>query len=81
MKVRVRLFASLREAVGRDRIELELPDGANVDDAWRELASRDPALAARRQGLAAAVNRSYATFESSLSEGDELAFIPPVSGG
>jgi molybdopterin converting factor subunit 1 len=81
MKVRVRLFASLREVMGRDRIELELKDGARVDDAWRQLASSHPELQARRQGLAAAVNRSYATFESSLSDGDELAFIPPVSGG
>ncbi len=81
MKVRVRLFASLRESVGRERLELELPDGASVEEAWRRLASQHPSLEARRPSLAAAVNRSYATFESILDEGDELAFIPPVSGG
>ena len=81
MKVRVRLFASLREAAGSERLELELPDGASVEEAWRSLASRHPALATRRQSLAAAVNRSYAAWDAALSDGDELAFIPPVSGG
>ena len=81
MRVRVRLFASLREAAGVPEAELELPDGASPEDAWRALSDRFPALAARRQSLAAAVNRRYAPFDAPLADGDELVFVPPVSGG
>ena len=79
--MRVRLFAGLREATGSEKVELELPDGALVEDAWRSLAGRHPALEPRRASLAAAVNRAYAGFDAKLAEGDEVAFIPPVSGG
>lgn len=81
MQVQVRLFASLREAVGRDRLSLELPDGASVDQAWQRLAGEHPGLEPRRQSLAAAVNRRYAPFETALADGDEVVFLPPVSGG
>jgi molybdopterin synthase sulfur carrier subunit len=81
MLVRVRLFAALREQLGRSELELELAPGATADDAWRQLVERQPDLAPRRRGLTAAVNRSYAAFDEPLSAGDELVFIPPVSGG
>ena len=81
MRVRVRLFASLREALGHERLELELPAGATPDDAWRRLTGERPELLAKRRGLAAAVNRRYAAFDEPLADGDELVFIPPVSGG
>ena len=81
MKVRVRLFASLREAVGHEQLELELADGARVEDAWSALAERHPELRTRRAILMAALNRRYASFEDALTGGDELVFIPPVSGG
>jgi molybdopterin converting factor subunit 1 len=81
MTVRVRLFASLREAAGRGELELELPEGASAEDAWRALVGRHPALEASRASLAAAVNRSYVGFDEPLRPGDELVFIPPVSGG
>lgn len=81
MKVRVRLFAVLREAAGRAEAELELCEGATAEEAWRQLVAQHPGLEARRPSLAAAVNRRYATFEQLLHEGDELVFVPPVSGG
>jgi molybdopterin converting factor subunit 1 len=81
VRVRVRLFASLREAVGPDEIELDLPPGATAEDAWRALIGRYPALAERRGSLSAAVNRRYVAFGAALGEGDELVFVPPVSGG
>ena len=82
MKVCVRLFASLRDAAaGADRLELDLAAPATAEDAWRALVARHPSLAARRGSLAAAVNRTYAGFDDPLAEGDEIAFIPPVSGG
>jgi molybdopterin converting factor subunit 1 len=81
MKVRVRLFASLREAMGEGEIEIDLPAAATAEEAWTRLVAASPALAGRRPGLLASINRRYAPFDSPLAEGDELVFIPPVSGG
>ena len=81
MRVRVRLFAGLREAVGAAELDLELPEGATAEDAWRRLVESHPSLAPRRLSLAAAVNRRYAPFDAPLAVGDEVVFIPPVSGG
>jgi molybdopterin synthase sulfur carrier subunit len=81
MRVRVRLFASLREAAGEGEVDLELPAGATAEDAWDALARRHPALAARRARLTAAVNRRYVAFAETLQPGDEVVFVPPVSGG
>jgi molybdopterin converting factor subunit 1 len=81
MRVRVRLFASLREAASRAELVLELPDGATVEAVWRALAAEHPALSGRRGSLTAAVNRRYVPFEAPLVEGDEVVFVPPVSGG
>jgi molybdopterin converting factor subunit 1 len=81
MRVHVRLFASLREAVGREALELELPPGATAEEAWTSLAAAHPGLAPWRRSLAAAVNRAYTRFDTPLADGDELAFLPPVSGG
>jgi sulfur-carrier protein len=81
MKVRVRLFAALREAAGRDELELELPERATAEDAWARLAGLHPALSTRRGSLSASVNRRYTRFDAALADGDEVVFIPPVSGG
>lgn len=81
MKVRVRLFASLREALGQGEIEVDLPPTTTAEEAWQRLVKMSPALGLRRQGLLAAINRRYAPFDAPLAEGDELVFIPPVSGG
>lgn len=76
MRVTVRLFAALRERAGREALELELPDGATAADALAAVAD----LAAG-SSLVLAVNREYATPETRLHPGDELAVVPPVSGG
>jgi molybdopterin converting factor subunit 1 len=81
MRVRVRLFASLREAAGCPEVEVDLSPGASPEDAWRTLAADHPSLAAKRANLAASVNRRYASFDAPLEDGDEVVFIPPVSGG
>lgn len=78
MKVTVRLFAMLRERAGGPELTLELPDGARVADA---LASEPLAPLADGIPLVMAVNREYADEERVLDPGDELALIPPVSGG
>ena len=81
MRVKVRLFASLREAVGREQVELELGEPADAEAAWRALVASHPALAARRPRLTAAINRRYARVDDALADGDEVVFVPPVSGG
>lgn len=78
MHVRVRLFAMLRERAGSSELELELPEGARVRDA---LAAGPVAALAQGLPLVMAVNREYADEDAALSPGDELALIPPVSGG
>jgi molybdenum cofactor biosynthesis protein MoaC/molybdopterin converting factor subunit 1 len=82
MEVEVRLFATLRERAGRDRIELHLSEGATVADAL-EAAAREPGLNEVLAALPvrAALNREYVSEATPISEGDELALIPPVSGG
>ena len=81
MRVKVRFFAGIRDVVGRPELQMEVPEGATAADVWTRLAADHPALAARRGGLAAAVNRRYAGFDAALGDGDELVFVPPVSGG
>lgn len=82
MNVRVRLFATLRERAGRDSVEVELPEGATVAEALDELA-RLPGLAEplQRMTVRMAVNREYADASTRLAAEDELALIPPISGG
>ncbi len=79
MSVTVRCFAAVREALGADELRVELPPGATVEDLRRRLVQRAPALA--RVPLAFAVNRDYARADTVLAAGDEVAFIPPISGG
>jgi MoaE-MoaD fusion protein len=82
MTVTVRLFAMLRERAGRDELDLELAEGATVADAMRALRDRDGlGDVLERMPVRAAVNREYVTDDTLLSSGDELALIPPVSGG
>lgn len=75
-RVTVRLFAGLRERAGTGSTVLELPDGAVAGDVWAQLA-----LGEQPPGIAFAVNRRYADADAVLAEGDEVALIPPVSGG
>jgi molybdopterin synthase catalytic subunit len=82
MVVRIRLFAILRERAGRDAIELRLRSGATVADALAALSETEPlGELLRRLPVQMAVNRDYASSETALAPGDELALIPPVSGG
>ena len=77
MVIRVRLFAALRERAGFQGREIELPAGARASDVWAAL----PELGPEPPGLLYALNRDYADAGRELADGDELALIPPVSGG
>ncbi len=81
MRIRVRLFAMQRELVGAREVELELPDGATIEDAWAALVAGHPSLESSRSVVRFAVNSDYADPGTALADGDELACIPPVSGG
>jgi len=79
--VRVRLFAVQRELAGAREVPLELADGADVEAAWAALVARHPVLAPGRGSLRFARNGDYADPTTLLADGDEVAMIPPVSGG
>jgi molybdopterin synthase catalytic subunit len=83
MVLQVRLFAVLRERAGCDHLEIEVADGATVAEALRALCAASEPLAEALEAMPVvmAVNRSYAGEEATLAAGDELALIPPVSGG
>lgn len=80
MRVHVRLFASYREAAGVGQLDLELRPGATASDAISELSRRHPIIAAGRS-VVIAKNREYVNADEPLVDGDEIALIPPVSGG
>jgi len=81
LRVHVRLFAMQRELAGTRGLDLELPAGATVEDAWVALVERFPVLAPGRPAVRFGVNGGYAPAETELGDGDEVAMIPPVSGG
>jgi MoaE-MoaD fusion protein len=81
VRIRVRLFAIQRELAGERNVELALADGATVADAWAGLVGRFPVLAPGEASVRFARNGDYADPADPLTDGDELAVIPPVSGG
>ena len=80
MRISVRLFAGLRERAGAERVELELPEPASVADVLAAMAST-PVGPLRAGQCVVAINREYARADEPVSAGDEVALIPPVSGG
>ena len=81
IRVRVRLFARQREIVGARSVDFELPAGSTAADAWAAISGAHPGLAASRPYVRFAVDGAYADASTPLSDGSEVACIPPVSGG
>ena len=81
MRVTVRLFARLRELVGAGELPREAADNATVAAVWESLARDYPAIAPYAESLSCAVNAEYARMSARVQDGDEVAFLPPVSGG
>lgn len=81
MRVTVRLFARLRDLVGTGELQREFPDGSTVQAIWDELCDRHPAIAPYAASMSCAVNADYARLTTQVRDGDEVAFLPPVSGG
>jgi molybdopterin converting factor subunit 1 len=80
-KAKVRLFARLRELAGARELEVELGEGLTAADVYALLARRYPALAGLDESLMYAVNAQYVPPDHQVRDGDEVALIPPVSGG
>ena len=81
MRVNVRLFARLRDIAGASDLARELPGNATAGTLWKLLADEHPELAAYRGAVSVAVNAEYARMDARIADGDEVAFLPPVSGG
>jgi molybdopterin converting factor subunit 1 len=81
MRVTVRLFARLRELAGAGDLLRELPAEATVTTVWEALVRDYPALAPYSDSMSCAVNAEYARMTTQVKDGDEVAFLPPVSGG
>ncbi|MDE0186648.1 MAG: MoaD/ThiS family protein [Candidatus Poribacteria bacterium] len=81
MKVKVKYFAVCREMFNRDEEEMELPDGAVLMDVLKRLEREWPEIPEYYEVMQMSVNWEYATEQTELSDGDEVALIPPVTGG
>src|SRR5690242_852166 len=81
MRVRVLFFGQLKEIVGRAEEYAELPEGARLEDLFASYGERYPRLAGFRHSVVASVNQTLAEWTSPLAMGDEVALLPPVSGG
>ena len=81
MRVTVRLFARLRDIAGAGELAREITPGATIGDLWRQLAGEYPDLRPYERSISSAVNADYARMDHVLRTGDEVAFLPPVSGG
>src|SRR6266851_3257601 len=81
MRVRVLFFGRLKDIVGRSEENAELSEGARVEDLFARYGRSFPELAQFRPSVAASVNQEFAEWRAPLSSGDEVAFLPPVSGG
>ena len=81
MRINVKLFAILRERANVAELQIELPARSTVDDGRQAILQKLPQLAPLLKRVAFAVNQSYVSTETILKDGDELALIPPVSGG
>ncbi|MEQ1898505.1 MAG: molybdopterin converting factor subunit 1 [Vicinamibacterales bacterium] len=81
MRVTIRLFARLRDLVGSPELIREVATPATVASVWNTLIAEYPAARDYERTMSVAVNANYARLHSPVTEGDEVAFLPPVSGG
>ena len=81
MRVTVRLFARLRDITGASELPRDVSTGATIATVWRELAAEFPGLSQYERSMSSALNADYARMDALVHDGDEIAFLPPVSGG
>lgn len=81
MRVTVRLFARLRDLAGAGELVREIDGPATVGTVWQQLVAEQPALRDYEKTMSVAVNADYSKMSATVQDGDEVAFLPPVSGG
>jgi molybdopterin synthase sulfur carrier subunit len=81
MRVTIRLFGRLHDLANAHEVQCEVPDGATVGVAWEHLVRAHPPMAGYARSISAAVNEEFSRMTTPLADGDEVAFLPPVSGG
>ena len=81
MRVTVRLFARLRDLAGAGELIRDVPSGATAHQVWNDLVLEWPGLRDYEKTISVAVNAEYARMSADVRDGDEVAFMPPVSGG
>ena len=81
MRVTIRLFARLRDIAGAGEMVRQVPNGASVQTVWDALAGEFPNLQQYEVSVSTAVNAEYSRMGAPVADGDEVAFLPPVSGG
>jgi molybdopterin converting factor subunit 1 len=81
MRVTIRLFARLRDLAGSGELVREVASPATVQSVWRTLVGEMPSLSEYERTMSVAVNADYARMNADVHDGDEVAFLPPVSGG
>ena len=81
MRVTVRLFARLRDIAGASELPREVASGATIRTVWTQMAGEFPGFAAYERSMSSALNADYARMDAEVHDGDEIAFLPPVSGG
>lgn len=79
--MRVLFFAQLKDATKCDSVEIAIPSPLNAEQLWKLLTEKFPALTKHRSSVRLAKNSEYANADATFSDGDEVALIPPVSGG
>lgn len=81
MKIKVKFFASYREALGKDQIDVETEEETNISGLLNIIKRDHPELGNLIEPVIVSVNREYASYDTIIKEGDEVALLPPVSGG
>jgi molybdopterin converting factor subunit 1 len=81
MRVTVRLFARLRELAGAETMTIEVTAPATVATVWQEVAAASPGLAPYERAISCAINANFSRMSNPVADGDDVAFLPPVSGG
>jgi molybdopterin converting factor subunit 1 len=81
MQVTIRLFARLRDLAGTGELVRDVPEASTVQAVWKSLVGEMPALIDYERTMSVAVNADYSRMTAVVHDGDEVAFLPPVSGG
>jgi molybdopterin converting factor subunit 1 len=81
MRVTVRLFARLRDIAGAADLNRDVDSGATIGTVWRQMVRDFPDFAKYERSISCAVNADYARMDQAVHDGDDIAFLPPVSGG